>query len=158
VSAAPFVIAPAETASDMTAVARLFREYAESLGIDLGFQHFDEELASLPGEYAPPRGALLIARVAHDVAGCVAVRPLDGDTCEMKRLYVRPQFRGLKLGEALAHAIIDAGRARGYARMRLDTLPTMTSARQLYQRLGFREVAPYRYNPIEGTSFLELTL
>jgi ribosomal protein S18 acetylase RimI-like enzyme len=153
-----FTIAPAATRADIAGIEALFREYAESLGIDLGFQHFDQELASLPGDYAEPRGTLLLARVAGDDAGCVGLRPLDGDACEMKRLYVRPRFRGLHLGEALAHAIIDAATARNYGRLRLDTLPSMTRARRLYASLGFVEIPPYRFNPVEGTSVMELTL
>jgi len=155
---APYSIAPARSAPDVAEVARLFREYGESLGIDLAFQHFEEELAALPGDYAEPRGALLLARVGDAPAGCVGVRPLDDSACEMKRLYVRPAFRGLRLGDALAHAIIDTARAKGYTRMRLDTLPSMASARKLYANLGFREIPPYRFNPVEGTSFLELAL
>lgn len=157
-SAPPITIAPAVTAGEVVAVASLFREYAATLGIDLGFQHFDKELASLPGEYVEPRGALLLARVGSQDAGCVGLRPLDGDACEMKRLYVRPAFRGLRLGEMLAHAVIDAARTRNYARLRLDTLPSMASARRLYARLGFVEIPPYRFNPVEGTSFMELAL
>jgi ribosomal protein S18 acetylase RimI-like enzyme len=157
-TAPPFTIEPASGADDLAAVAALFREYADSLGIDLSFQQFEEELASLPGEYAEPRGALLLARVGQVAAGCVALRPLDGGACEMKRLFVRPQFRGLRLGEALARGAIDAAHARGYARIRLDTLPTMASARSLYQQLGFHEIPAYRFNPIEGTTFLERTL
>jgi len=155
---ASYSIAPALSAADVADVAALFREYGQSLGIDLGFQHFAEELAALPGDYAEPAGALLLARVGDAAAGCVGVRRLDDSACEMKRLYVRPAFRGLRLGDALAHAIIAVARAKGYARMRLDTLPSMTSARKLYATLGFREIPPYRFNPIEGTSFLELTL
>jgi putative acetyltransferase len=156
--APPFTIGHAVAAADVAAIAVLFREYAASLHIDLSFQQFDQELASLPGDYAEPRGTLLLARVGGEDAGCVGLRPLEPDVCEMKRLYVRPPFRGLKIGEALAHAVIDAGRARGYARMRLDTLPSMTRARQLYSVLGFVEIPPYRFNPVDGTSFMELTL
>lgn len=152
---AAFTIAPAHSSADIAAVAELFREYGTSLGIDLGFQHFDEELASLPGEYAPPRGTLLLAR-CDDPAGCVALRPLDDDACEMKRLYVRPAFRGLGIGDALARHVIAAARDIGYARMRLDTLPTMVAARAMYERLGFREIPAYRFNPVEGTTFLPM--
>lgn len=154
----PITIDPAVTTADVAAIATLFREYGASLQIDLSFQHFDEELASLPGDYAEPQGTLLLARVGADDAGCVGLRPLEGDACEMKRLYVRPQFRGLHLGETLARAIIDAARSRKYGRMRLDTLPSMTRARGLYASLGFVEIAPYRFNPIAGTSFMELAL
>ena len=155
--ATAFSITPAHSPGDVALVADLFREYAASLGVDLGFQHFDVELASLPGEYAPPRGTLLLARCQHP-AGCVALRPMDSATCEMKRLYVRPEFRGLGIGDALAQQVITAARDIGYARMRLDTLPTMGAARAMYARLGFREIPPYRFNPVDGTAFLELLL
>lgn len=153
-----FTIAPARTPADVAAACALFREYAASLGIDLAFQQFDEELAGLPGEYAEPGGALLLACVGMEPAGCVGVRPLDAGVCEMKRLYVRPASRGLGLGDALARAAIAAARERGYERMRLDTLPSMASARRLYRALGFREIAAYRFNPVLGTAFLELAL
>jgi GNAT superfamily N-acetyltransferase len=156
--AAPFTIEPAVSAEDVTAIAALFREYAESLHVDLSFQRFDDELASLPGDYAEPRGALLLARVDDSAAGCVALRPLEDDVSEMKRLYVRPQFRGLQIGDALARAVIEAARTKGYRRLRLDTLPAMTRARKLYATLGFVEIPAYRYNPVVGTSFMELTL
>jgi ribosomal protein S18 acetylase RimI-like enzyme len=135
-------------------VRTLFREYADSLGVDLSFQKLETELAELPWEYV----AILLGRTGDDVVGCVAVRPLDGAACEMKRLYVRPQARGTGLGRALAEAAIARARALGFARMRLDTLPTMDAARALYRELGFREIEPYRFNPIEGTSFMELAL
>jgi ribosomal protein S18 acetylase RimI-like enzyme len=154
----PFTIDPAISEADVTAIASLFREYGASLQIDLSFQQFEEELASLPGGYAEPRGTLLLARVGHDDAGCVGLRPLEGDACEMKRLFVRPQFRGLHLGETLARAVIEAARSRQYGRMRLDTLPSMRRARELYASLGFVEIPPYRFNPIAGTSFMELAL
>jgi putative acetyltransferase len=136
----------------------LFLEYAESLGFDLGFQDFERELRELPGEYAPPRGALLIARDRETAIGCVALRPLGPGTCEMKRLYVQPEARAGGAGRALAEAILAAGRELGYRRMRLDTVPSMTAARGLYRSLGFREIEPYRFNPIPGTSFMELDL
>jgi ribosomal protein S18 acetylase RimI-like enzyme len=141
-------------ATDIGEVRTLFREYAASLGVDLSFQNFDEELASLPGDYDP----ILIARWDGALAGCVAMHPYGGDVCEMKRLYVRPDFRKHHIGRALTLRLIDEARARGYRAMRLDTLPMMQSAMRLYESLGFVDIEPYRYNPIEGTRFLELTL
>jgi GNAT superfamily N-acetyltransferase len=145
-------------ADEVALVAALFREYGDSLGIDLSFQGFDDELARLPGEYAPPRGALLLAVEGNEPAGCAGIRPLEDDACELKRLYVRPAFRAGGLGRALSLAAIEEGRRLGYARMRLDTLPSMGAARRLYASLGFREIEPYRFNPVEGTQFLELEL
>ena len=148
-------------ALDSVAVANariLLQEYQEALGIDLGFQGFAAELDTLPGEYAPPRGRLLIAKDDDAVAGCVAMRPLTGETCEMKRLYVRPRFRTGGLGRQLAERVIAEARSAGYRRMYLDTLPTMAGAQRLYENLGFKDVPAYRYNPIEGTRFLGLDL
>jgi ribosomal protein S18 acetylase RimI-like enzyme len=142
-------IAPAD---DLAVVRELITEYANALGVDLSFQDLDHELATLPEFYE----LILVARDEDRAAGCVALRRIDAATCEMKRLYVRPDFRGHNLGRELATHIIDAGRQRGYNRMRLDTLPTMTSAIPLYQSLGFVEIASYRFNPIEGTRFMEL--
>jgi GNAT superfamily N-acetyltransferase len=151
-------IRPASFPDDLPEVSALFREYAASLGVDLSFQDFDRELASLPGDYVPPRGCLLLANHAAAVAGCVALRPLGPDVCEMKRLFVRPAFRGARLGRALAEAILSEARRIGYSRMRLDTLPSMAEAIVLYQRLGFTDIAPYRHNPVPGARFLERTL
>jgi GNAT superfamily N-acetyltransferase len=149
----PALVAVRES-SDVEEVRTLVREYAASLPFALDFQDFDRELNELPGDYAPPKGALLLARGA----GCVALRPIDGTTCEMKRLYVRPSARGTGLGRRLAEAAITEARTLGYKRMRLDTVPGMDSAQSLYERLGFEDIAPYRSNPIPGARFLELQL
>ena len=177
------VLTTPDEVNELDAIRAIFRDYAASLGIDLGFQNFDEELANLPGEYAEPRGALLMAlvdtagttvaegaapmlprasgRLAH-VAGCCALRPLDAadypNAAEMKRLYVRPAFRGLGLGRQLAEAILDAARSAGYACVLLDTLDDMESARALYEDLGFVEVPPYYHNPIAGSHYLKVDL
>lgn len=136
----------------------LFEEYAGSLGIDLDFQDFEQELATLPGSYAPPGGRLLLALQHEEPVGCVAMRPLEPSICEMKRLYVRPGFRSLGLGRMLAQRVVNEARVAGYRRMRLDSLPSMAPALALYRELGFREIAPYRANPIQGSIFLELEL
>jgi ribosomal protein S18 acetylase RimI-like enzyme len=147
-------------AADMPAVAALFREYAAALGVDLCFQGFTAELAGLPGAYAAPTGALLIAVSAEgDPIGCVGVRKLcDSETCEMKRLYARPGERGGGIGRALAAAAIEAARAMGYARMCLDTLPGMTAALGLYRSLGFESVPPYYESPLGETIFMQKSL
>ncbi|MFO7696950.1 MAG: GNAT family N-acetyltransferase [Anaerolineae bacterium] len=137
---------------------QLILEYAASLGVDLCFQGFEAELASLPGKYAPPEGALILARVGGEPAGCVALRPLDADICEMKRLYVRDDFRGLGLGRALVARIIEEARGRGYRAMRLDTLSTMDAAQRLYASFGFTYIEPYVHNPVEGAMYMELIL
>ena len=149
---------PATFPDDLKTVRALLREYEAEMEIDLCFQGFEQELAALPGDYAPPRGRLLLAEVEGAVAGCVALRPLDVETCEMKRLYSRPAFRGRRVGRALAEAIIAEARRIGYARMRLDTLPVMTEAQALYGRLGFVDIAPYRENPVAGARYMELVL
>jgi len=151
-------ITEAVTDAKIERARTLFSEYADSLGFDLSFQDFDEELRTLPGDYARPKGCLLLAACRGQAAGCVALRPLEEKICEMKRLYVRPQFRGLGIGRALAEAVIRQARELGYSRMRLDTVPSMAAARALYASLGFEPMGPYRYNPIEGAVFMELKL
>ena len=137
----------------------LFLEYADSLGFSLSFQRFDEELKNLPGAYAPPSGRLLLAHHQRNAAGCVALRPLDRKICEMKRLYVRPAYRGKGVGLVLVDRVIAEARIIGYERMRLDTIESpMQDAIALYRRRGFREIAPYRSNPIAGALYLELLL
>jgi ribosomal protein S18 acetylase RimI-like enzyme len=149
---------PARLPDELRTVRALLREYETELGVDLGFQGFEQELAGLPGDYIAPRGALLVAEVEGAIAGCVALRPLDGNACEMKRLYARPAFRGRGVGRALAAAVIAEAKVIGYARMRLDTLPVMPEAQALYARIGFHEIPPYRENPVPGTRYLELSL
>jgi putative acetyltransferase len=151
-------IRPATSAHDLALARELFAEYASSLPFDLSFQDFERELAELPGAYAPPSGALLLAVEAGEAAGCVALRALAQDICEMKRLYVRAAHRGSGLGRRLVDAILREGRARRYARMRLDTVPGMEAAIALYRACGFREILPYRPNPIPGALFLEADL
>ena len=147
---------------EFAALRELLREYAQSLDVDLCFQNFEEELAVLPGEYAEPRGGLRLARVDGALAGCCALRPLDmadyPNACEMKRLYVRPAFRGLGLGRQLAEATLDCARAAGYGCVLLDTLSDMEAARALYGELGFEEVPPYYHNPIPGAHYLKVQL
>lgn len=144
--------------SELGMVRELFAEYARSLAIDLCFQNFEAELACLPGDYAPPRGALLLAWAGQELVGCCALRPLDTvdypNACEMKRLYVRPALRGCGVGRRLAEAVMTAAQQAGYATLLLDTLSEMETARAMYQDLGFTEVPPYYYNPIEGAHYL----
>jgi ribosomal protein S18 acetylase RimI-like enzyme len=137
---------------------RLFQEYASTLGVDLCFQDFERELEELPGEYSEPNGCILLAFLDSELAGCVALRPFSPGICEMKRMYVRPMFRGKGIGRTLAQAVITEARDRGYGKMRLDSLPTMKEAQSLYRSLGFREIGPYRPNPIQGAVYMELTL
>jgi putative acetyltransferase len=147
---------------ELMQVREIFREYADSLAVDLCFQNFEHELAHLPGDYAAPRGTLLLALVDGEVAGCCALRPLDAadypNAAEMKRLYVRKAFRRFGLGRQLAEAVLDAARQAGYASVLLDTLDDMESARALYAELGFEEIPPYYHNPIAGSHYLKADL
>lgn len=153
-----FEIRPADPHRDIPDVRRLFREYADGVGVSLCFQGFEEEMAGLPGAYAPPGGRLLLAWDGEALAGCVALRPLGNADCEMKRLYVRPAARGRWLGRRLAERVIADARSMGCRRLCLDTLPTMTSAIALYRALGFRDIEAYAFNPVEGALFLGLDL
>lgn len=155
----PLQIMPAQSHAQIAAVRELFLEYAQSLGFSLCFQSFDTELAGLPGDYAPPEGRLLLAQYEDQLAGCVALHKLEPKICEMKRLYLRPQFRGKGLGRALADQIVAEARQIGYERIRLDTVePVMKDAVAMYRRIGFQEIAPYRVNPIAGALYMELHL
>jgi putative acetyltransferase len=154
-------IADVRTAEQVSQARRLFQEYAASLDTDfadLCFQGFEAELARLPGEYAPPKGELLLALWTGQPVGCVALRPLDELVCEMKRLYVQPELRANGIGRMLVQRILEVGKTLGYRSMRLDSLPSMTAAIPLYRRFGFRDVPPYRHNPVAGTLYLELPL
>jgi len=151
-------IIAAHSENRLHTIRELFQEYADSLEIDLCFQNFQQELATLPGQYAPPAGRLLLALDGEATAGCVALRPIDPQTAEMKRLYVRPAFRRNGTGRRLARAIIEEAGHIGYARIRLDTLLTMTEAISLYQSLGFQSIPPYNDNPSASAKFMELKL
>ena len=154
-------ITPA-TADQLQATRIIFREYTDQVGVDLCFQNFDDELAHLPGDYANPQGALLLALMDGDIAGCCAMRPLQSsdypNACEMKRLYVRKPFRRCGLGRQLAEAVMDAARVAGYHHLLLDTLSDMESARALYADLGFEDIPPYYHNPIAGAHYLKVNL
>lgn len=151
-----------DTPALLDATRSIFREYAQALGVDLCFQNFEAELAALPGDYAPPQGALLLALVDGEVAGCGALRPLtDADypnACEMKRLYVRPAYRRCGVGRLLAQALMDCGVQAGYSNLLLDTLDDMEAARGLYSSLGFEEIPPYYFNPLPGAHYLKASL
>ena len=151
-------VLPVETPAQLRDARVLFLEYASTLGFDLEFQGFGREVAALPGDYAPPRGALLLAMEGEVAVGCVALRALDDLVCEMKRLYVRPGLRKRGVGRLLCDALIARAQNLGYATMKLDTVPVMTEAIALYRSLGFAPVEPYRFNPIPGAMFMELVL
>lgn len=151
-------VVPAETEGQMAVARSLIEEYAGSLEIDLDFQGFREEVARFPRGYSPPEGTVLLAYEGEEVSGVVALRRQSPSVCEMKRLYVRPKFRGRGVGRALSEELIRTATRLGYAKMRLDTLPTMDAAIGLYRALGFREIPPYRYNPVTGAHFMELDL
>jgi len=161
-NAVQFRLVEPDSAELLQATREIFREYADSLNIDLCFQNFDAELAGLPGEYTPPEGALLLAYADEELAGCVAMRRLSdvdhANACEMKRLFVRRAFRRFGLGRVLAQALMERAASAGYSAMLLDTLDEMESARELYASLGFEEVAPYYFNPIPGAHYLKAPL
>jgi ribosomal protein S18 acetylase RimI-like enzyme len=148
----------AVTKEDIENVRDLFEEYAASLNLNLEFQSFDDELANLPGDYAFPEGFIIVALYGGDLAGCVALRKLEDKTCEMKRLYVRPRYRKLHIGRVLAETVIVKARKISYQKMRLDTVPLMKQAQNLYQSLGFYDIKPYYHNPVPNTRFMELIL
>jgi putative acetyltransferase len=151
-------IVEANTKEFVERAKELIREYSQSLEFDLGFQDFDKEMEDFPGQYTSPKGCLYIALDENQPVGCVALRDLGQDICEMKRLYVKPLFRGQKVGKLLAEVVIKAARDMGYDYMRLDTIPSMKQANMLYNALGFKQIPPYRFNPIEGATFFELNL
>jgi len=157
--APPEIVLCQADSPELVATARaLFHEYAEAIGTDLEYQGFAAELAALPAPYTPPNGALLVAHAGSNIAGCVGLRPLDGCTGEMKRLYVRPEYRSWGLGKHLVEAVIHSARQAGYIELRLDTLATMTSAQTLYLRLGFVEIPPYNNAHLPGTRFFAIKL
>jgi len=153
-----FDIGEALDAAGVAACRALFVEYQQGLSVSLCFQQFDRELATLPGDYARPRGRLILARIAGEPAGCVALRPLDASAAEMKRLYVRAAFRGMGIGRTLAECVIDEARALGYRTLKLDTLPSMSEAQRMYAELGFVDTPAYNDNPVDGVRFLALDL
>ena len=152
------VLRRAASEAEIETARTLFREYEKSLGISLCFQNFAEEVAGLPGDYAPPDGRLLIAFVGRRPAGCVALRKIGEGVAEMKRLYVRLRFRGMKLGRQLTEAVLEEARSIGYRAVRLDTLPSMREAQTLYLSMGFTDIPPYNDHPVEGTRFMEKKL
>ncbi len=151
-------IAPVHQPAEVEIVRELFREYADSLGVDLCFQGFEKELAGLPGDYAPPAGRLYLVYAEETPAACVGLRKIADGICEMKRLYVRPLHRGRGIGRQLVLKLIEDARSLGYTKMRLDTLPSMKGAQELYRAMGFKPIEPYRANPVPGALFLELNI
>ena len=151
-------IIEAKSQAQLETARQLFHEYQNFIGVDLCFQDFAKELATLPGKYALPRGTILLAKVDDEIAGCVAVRPINLDVCEMKRLYVRPDFRGRAIGEGLAAEIVSRARAMGYQKMQLDTLERLQPAMAIYAKLGFRKIEPYYANPLDEVVYWELRL
>lgn len=151
-------IVPAAEPPEIEIARALFREYADSLGVDLCFQGFETELAGLPGDYAPPAGRLYLAYVNDALAGCVGLRKIGDGICEMKRLYVRPLHRGQGIGRQLVLKLVEDARGLGYSKMRLDTLPSMKRAQDLYRDMGFKPTEPYRANPVPGALFFELDI
>ena len=151
-------IREATSPDDLADVRRLFLAYAKSLGISLCFQNFEQEFAGLPGAYAPPAGCLLLAEFEGVAGGCVALRPLQNQACEMKRLFISPDFRGTGAGRMLALAVMSKAKSLGYSTIRLDTLPSMAAAIQMYESLGFQRIEPYYENPVPGALFLECKL
>jgi putative acetyltransferase len=148
----------AKSERDLLDVKRLFHEYEDTLDFNLGFQNFEKELVDLPGDYAPPSGTIVLAVIDGEAVGCVALRRINKEICEMKRLFVSPSFRGRGIGRSLAEAVIEDARGIGYKFMRLDTVPSMIEATSLYRALGFKEIEPYRYNPIEKALYMQLEL
>lgn len=151
-------IVEAQTAEQIATIRELFREYADSLGVDLCFQDFEQELATLPGKYAPPEGRLYLALEDGKAAGCAGLRKIGRETGELKRVFVRPAFRGKGIGRRLVLAVVEAGRKNAYRRLRLDTLPSMKRALELYRAMGFKPIEAYHQNPVPNAEFLELTL
>jgi putative acetyltransferase len=151
-------IAPASSAEDVDTARGLFREYQALLGVDLGFQGFEAEVNGLPGDYVAPTGRLFLAFYDGEPVGCIALHAVDASRCEMKRLFVRPSGRGLGVGRALVSHVLEEARVMGYREIVLDTLPTMTEAQRLYREFGFRDIAPYRPNPIQGSRYLGKSL
>ena len=151
-------IVTAESSQQIETIRQLFSEYAESLNFDLCFQDFNKELEALPGKYAAPDGRLMLALYDQKIAGCVGLWKVNKEVCEMKRLWVRPEFRGRKIGRELAEYVIEQAKIIGYSRMKLDTIDSMTAAIKLYVSLGFKSISAYRYNPVEGAEYMELKL